>query len=472
DDLVVQVAIVRPGPIEGGAMNPYIRGRQALRRDPRWRPTYDHPALEPILEETLGVILYQEQVLATAMALAGFTAGQADQLRRAMTRKRSHEAMLRLWSQFRDGALAREVDLETAKTIFRKLMGFASYGFPKAHAAAFALLAYQSCWLKQRYPAEFVCALLNNQPMGFYPPHVLTNDARRHGVRILPPDVNASDAECSVAGNAVRIGLGFIAELGDAGADRIVAARTRHGSFRSLADLIRRVPLRQEAAEHLVAVGAADGFGLGRREALWQLGLFIPPRAFGGGRAQRDPGRQLALALPVDADMVALPPTTAWERMAIDYQTLGLSPRYHPLGLLRPHLPAGIVATTELERLPDGMPVVVVGLVVCRQRPGTAKGVTFLLLEDEHGLANVIIAPALYEARRPIVRGEPFLIVAGTLQRRGATINILARRLEPIEGVGRTLPPPPAPDAEEMEQERPQRAADLRALAPASHDYR
>ncbi|MDP9365867.1 MAG: DNA polymerase III subunit alpha, partial [Chloroflexota bacterium] len=268
EHLVVQVAIVRPGPIIGGAVNPYVRHREWERRHPGvpFHPPYDHPYLEPVLKETLGVVLYQEQVLGVAMALAGFTAGQADQLRRAMSRKRSRDAMLRLWDQFREGALKRDVPLETAKTVFEKLLGFAEYGFPKSHAAAFALLAYQSSWLRCHHPVEFACALLNNQPMGFYPPHVLTNDAKRHGVRVLPPDVNASGVRCSVDGNAVRIGLGFVAELGEEAATRLVAERAANGRYRSLADLVRRVPLRIEAAENLVAVGAAaDCFGLGRR---------------------------------------------------------------------------------------------------------------------------------------------------------------------------------------------------------------
>ncbi len=194
EDLVVQVAIIRPGPIIGGAVNPYVRAREQMRRGTVFTPSYDHPVLEPVLRETLGVILYQEQVLGVAMALAGFTAGQADMLRRAMSRKRSREAMVRLWTEFRDGALARDVSVETAKAVFRKLLGFAEYGFPKCHAAAFAVLSYQSSWLRCYHPAEFTRALLNNQPMGFYPPHVLTNDAKRHGVRVLPPDVNASGA--------------------------------------------------------------------------------------------------------------------------------------------------------------------------------------------------------------------------------------------------------------------------------------
>ncbi|MEJ7763763.1 MAG: DNA polymerase III subunit alpha, partial [Thermomicrobiales bacterium] len=271
EDLTVQVAIVRPGPIIGGAVNPYVNLRQRARRGLDARPTYDHPSLEPILRETLGVILYQEQVLQVAMALSGFTAGQADQLRRAMSRKRSREAMIRLWEQFRDGAYGRGVDPETTRTVFKKLIGFATYGFPKCHSVAFAVLAYQSSWLKHYYPAEFMAALLNNQPMGFYPPHVLTNDAKRHGIRILPPDVNASAARCVVEGNAVRIGLGYVDGLGEEAAGRIERERMEHGPFLSLADLVRRVPLRTAAAEALVAVGSCDGFGLGRREALWQL---------------------------------------------------------------------------------------------------------------------------------------------------------------------------------------------------------
>ncbi len=503
EDLIVQVAIVRPGPIVGGAVTPYVQRRE----QPNYRPAYDHPFLEPILRETLGVVLYQEQVIDVAMALSGFTAGQADQLRRAMTRKRSHEAMTRLWKEFREGADKRGVTLETAKTVFRKLLGFAQYGFPKSHAASFGVLAYQSCWLKHYYPAEFTCALLNNQPMGFYPPHVLTNDAKRHGLRVLPPDVNASGARCAVeGGNGVRIGLAYVDGLGEEAVARIAAERAAHGAYRSLADFVRRVPLRSEAAESLAMVGAFDGFGLGRREALWQLGLFLPTRGFGPRRAARaagghdgagrpgtpgkDAGRQLALALPVEQDLVgvALPPMPAWERMAADYAGLGLSPRWHPLALLRERLRAvgGYATTTDLGRLPDGRFVRVAGLVVCRQRPGTAKGITFLLLEDERGLVNVIVYPDLYEAERPLVRGEPFLVVEGRLQRRDRTINLIAHRLRRLDGAQETVaaatdPAParstparatlragdPATDAEAATL-----AAELRALAPTSHDYR
>jgi len=468
EDLIVQVAIVRPGPIVGKAVNPYVQNRQRRMRNPRAPIRYDHPSLEPVLEETLGVILYQEQVLEVAMVLAGFTAGQAEALRRAMSRKRSREAMLHFWRQFRDGALARGVRLEVAKEVFRKLLGFAEYGFPKSHSAAFAVLAYQSAWLRCYYPTEFTCALFNNQPMGFYPPHVIVNDAKRHGVRILPPDVNQSGARCTVEGNAVRIGFGFVQGIGEDAALLIEREREANGPYRSLADFVRRVPLAREAVENLIVVGAFDSFGLGRREALWQLGLFIPARGFGKNGAA---GKQLPLALPVEQDMVELRPMSPWEQMAADYDTLGLSPRYHPLGLLRPHLPETIVSTVDLAKLPDGTEVRVAGLVVCRQRPGTAKGITFLLLEDERGLVNVIIYPALYEEQRLLVRGEPFLVVEGRLQRRDGTINLIAHRLHTLDAARRAFAPAPSPSVHEAGPIFPERKPDRR-LVPASHDFR
>jgi len=473
DDLVVQVAIVRPGPIVGGAVKPYVEHRQVQRTSfLPIEPHYDHPCLEPVLRETHGVILFQEQVLQVAMALAGFSAGQADMLRRSMSRKRSREAMLRLWSDFREGALRNGVPLEVAKAVFKKLLGFASYGFPKAHAAAFAILAYQSCWLKYYYPAEFTCALLNNQPMGFYPPHVLINDAKRHGLRVLPPDINLSGLRCSVEGNTIRIGLGYISGLGEQSGTQIILEREANGPYRSLADFVRRVPLPAEAIERMISVGAFDRFGLGRREALWQLGLFIPARRF-GTRKTNVSGRQLPLALPVAQDGVELRPMGAWEQVAADYEILGLSPRYHPLGLLRHCLPADLVTTADLTELPDDTLVRIAGLVVCRQRPATAKGITFLLLEDERGLVNVIIYPSLYESRRLVVRGEPFIIVEGTLQKRDETINIIARAVSPLETDQQELTPPEAaiPQDAPLHTE-PEPATALTSIAPAAHNYR
>ncbi|HEV2074278.1 MAG TPA: DNA polymerase III subunit alpha, partial [Thermomicrobiales bacterium] len=277
DDLVVQVAIVRPGPIVGGAVTPFVERRT----NPDFKPFYDHPKLEKILKETLGVILYQEQVLQVAEVIAGFSAGQADQLRRAMTRKRSHEAMESMRALFIAGAEGKDIQADLANQIFDKLAGFADYGFPKSHAAAFGFLAYQSCWLKHYYPAEFLCALLNNQPMGFYAPHVLINDAKRHGIRVRRPDINASQLECTVEGRrTIRIGLSFIKGISEDAALRIAAERQTHGPYQSLADLIRRVALRPDAQQNLIASGACDSFGLQRREMLWQIGLFISPKGF------------------------------------------------------------------------------------------------------------------------------------------------------------------------------------------------
>lgn len=486
DDLVVQVAIVRPGPIVGGAVTPFVERRT----NPSFEPFYDHPRLEPILQETLGVILYQEQVIQVAEAIAGFTPGQADQLRRAMTRKRSHEAMESIRAEFIEGAIDEGIDGQLANQIFDKLAGFADYGFPKSHAAAFGLLAYQSCWLKRYYPAEFLCALLNNQPMGFYAPHVLINDARRRGIRVLRPDVNKSNLECTVEGRrTVRIGLSFIKGISEEAAIRIAAERQRNGEYRSIADLIRRVPLRPDAQENLIAAGAYDCFGLQRREMLWQIGLFIAPKGFRDKKTRAHRGHQLPLALPTQQDHVELPRTTLWERMTDEYRVLGMSVLHHPIGLLRQRLPDGMVSSKELEGLPDGMKVFFPGLIVCRQRPGTAKGITFLLAEDEFGLVNVIVYPDLYEEQRLHVRSTPLLIVEGRLQLANNNVNIVAERLHPIEDSPFVYKAPVYTDDTPIEDADPSRirlvqlpakdfieapltSADIRAVTPDSHNYR
>jgi error-prone DNA polymerase len=479
-DLIVQVAIVRPGPIIGGAVSPYVEARRQLRRDGVARPVYDHPLLEPVLCETHGVILYQEQVLEVAIRLAGFTAGQADSFRRSMSRKRSLAAMDRFWELFREGAARNGVDEETARRVFDKLLGFAAYGFPKSHAAAFAVLAYQSCWLKQYYPAEFYCALFNNQPMGFYPPHALANDAQRHGTPVLPPDVSLSDGRCTVEGEAVRIGFNYVEGIGDDIALALQVERERGGPYRSLIDLARRTRLRREALEHLILIGACDSFGLRRRELLWQLGLFLPDKRLGGRSGPT--ARQMALDLPTGQDMVTLAEMTDWERMIADYDLLGMSSRYHPLALLRPVLPRGLVRTDELATLPDGSLVRLAGLVVCRQRPATARGMLFMLLEDEAGLTNVIVHPALYEQRRVAIRGNPFIIVTGRLQLRENTLNIIASDVQAIERPAKSGPVVTQPVSELLAQaERlaalPDEISDeaithLRLVAPTAHDFR
>ncbi|TAK65437.1 MAG: DNA polymerase III subunit alpha, partial [Dehalococcoidia bacterium] len=325
EDLTVQVAIIRPGPIVGGAVNPYVRHRQAQLADPDFRPPFDHPSLEPVLGETLGVILYQEQVLQAAIAVAGFSEGQAEALRRAMSRKRSRENMNRFLEMFLAGARARGVSDQVAQTVFEKIVAFAEFGFPKSHSAAFAFLAYQSAWLRRYYTVEFTCALLNAQPMGFYPPHVLTHDAKRHGVTVLSPDINRSGATCTVEDGALRIGFGYVRGMGSEAAQAVAGERAQNGAYASPAGFVRRMATveggpRQEAIENLVQVGAFDEFGLNRRELLWQIGLLYRP-----------PNAQLALPLPVAQDCVRLDDMRTWERMTADYRLLSLSPGYHPM---------------------------------------------------------------------------------------------------------------------------------------------
>jgi len=429
DDLTVEVAIIRPGPIIGGAVNPYINRR--LKREP---VTYDHPSLEPVLKETLGVILFQEQVIQTAMALSGFTAGQAESLRRAMSRKRSQEAIEKLKAEFIAGALANDASLQAAESVYQKIAGFAAFGFPKSHATAFGLLAYQTSWLREYYPAEFLCSLFNAQPMGFYGPHVLLNDGKRHGIEVLPPDINRSGADCSIEGAAVRIGMRYIRGLSRETAQPVEVERRENGEYRSMFDFLERTHLKREPVENLIACGAFDAFGLERRELLWQLGLLYRPE----GRSATQ--RQLALALPTDQDMVPLRPMSDWDRMTADYTLLGMSPGRHPMSFLRPGLHEAVAPTHMLANLPDGAPVQVAGMVVVRQQPGSAKGFVFLLLEDEFGLANVIVRPDLYEANRALVRGEPFIIVHGALERRDGTTNVAAQSFTPLDVPGELAP--------------------------------
>lgn len=441
EDLTVQVAIIRPGPIVGGSVNPYIARR--MEKEP---VVFDDPCLEPVLGETLGVILYQEQVLQVAMALAGFSAGQAESLRRAMSRKRSREAIEKHKEMFLEGCLGRGVAPEVAERVFRKIAGFAEFGFPKAHAAAFGLLAYQTAWLRTYFAPEFLCALFNAQPMGFYAPHVLVNDGKRHGIQVLPVDINASRADCSIepvtAGDVlpgiargslgVRIGLRYVRGLSlGRVATEIEEARTIDGEFRSLFDLLERTRLKREHIENLIVCGALDSLGLERRELLWQLGLLY--RSEGRERTVR----QLALPLPTEQDMPAgagfeLRLVNEWERMSADYLITGMSPRMHPMQLMRARLHEGIVPTRMVETLDNDSVIEVAGLVVCRQRPGTAKGFVFMVIEDEYGLVNVVVKPPLYERERAVVRAEPFLVVKGSVQRRDGITNLIARALTPL----------------------------------------
>src|SRR5438270_1846723 len=442
EDLAVEVAIVRPGPIVGGAVNPYVRRREEQRRahaaGKPYEPPVDHPLLKEALTETLGVILYQDQVLQVCQALAGFTAGQAEALRRAMSRRRSRELMTGFWEEFKDGAAARGVSEATAQRVFTQVIAFSEFGFPKSHAAAFGLLAYQSAWLRHYHPAEYYCALFNNQPMGFYSLDALGRDAQRNGVEIRLPDVNASNVWCTVltpcpplpSGEggryAVRVGLGFVRDWSEETATAVVLERERRGPFTSVGDLARRAPpqLKRTAIEHLVWVGGCDCFGLTRRELLWQVGLWLPPEAARDSDARVR--RQLELALDHPHEGLRFGGLAADERLLAEYAVLGFAPSGHPLSLLRGALPPGVVQSDALSRRQHATMVEVAGLVVARQRPETAKGFIFVLLEDEAGMVNVIVRPDVYERYRTAIRGEPLLWVRGKLAKDDGTVNVIA----------------------------------------------
>ncbi len=437
-DLAVQVAIVRPGPIVGGAVNPYVRRREFQRQDPDYRVPYDHPLLEEALGETLGVIIFQDQVLKVCKALAGFTDGQAEGLRRAMSRKRSREAMQGYWEAFQDGATRKGVDEATARKVFEQVIAFSEFGFPKSHAAAFGLLAYQSAWLCHYHPTEFYVGLFNNQPMGFYSLDALARDARRHGIRTLLPDVNRSGVQCVAEGNDLRVGLGFIRGWGEEIAQRVVEERDRNGPFRSLPDFLRRTPaaLKRPAVENLIWVGGMDTLELTRRELLWQTGLWLGPEEDGGQPSGRRSDDQLDLTVSDPYAGIPFPDLQDGERMLAEYRMLRFATSAHPLSLLRNRLPPNTVSSDRLPDLPNGATVRLAGVVVARQRPQTAKGYLFILMEDEAGHINTIVKPKVYERNRSAIRMEPFLAVQGRLQKDGATLNVIAHQVTPLKAEG------------------------------------
>lgn len=442
EDLAVQVAIVRPGPIVGGAVNPYVRRRELLRENPEYEVPYPHPLLEDALGETLGVVIYQDQVLGVCQALAGFTDGQAESLRRAMSRKRSKEALEAHWETFRDGAAANGVDETTAREVFAQVTAFSEFGFPKSHAVAFGLLAYQSAWLRHYYPVEFYVALFNNQPMGFYSLDALGRDARRNGIRTLLPDVNRSRVRCTAEGGDLRIGLGLVRGWGTEIAERVVAERDRRGPFRSLVGFLRRTPaaLKRPAIENLVWVGGFEGLGLTRRELLWQTGLWLGPDGDDERTGGRDDHAQTELALDDPYADRLFPELDTNDRTVAEYRMLRFSAEKHPLSLLADALPEETVPSSRLPDLRQGSTVRVAGLVTTRQRPGTAKGYVFVLMEDEHGPVNVIVKPDVYARDRHAVRMEPFLTVRGRLQKDGATLNVIAERIEALRMPERAAP--------------------------------
>ncbi|MDQ3086166.1 MAG: error-prone DNA polymerase [Actinomycetota bacterium] len=445
DDLTVQVALVRPGPIQGKAVHPYIDARERLRGDPSYVWPVDHELLRGPLRSTFGVVVFQDQVLEVAIALAGFTVGEAEGLRRAMSRKRSHDALEAYRGRFVAGAATKGVDADTADGVFDKLVGFSGFGFPKAHAAAFGLLAYQSQWLRRHFAAEFLCALLNAQPMGFYPPATLVRDAQRRGVEILPPNVNLSAARCSIVpcdtvsqgtSWAVRVGIAYLASVGNDDAEALVSEREANGPFRDIGDLARRAALSRDGLEALVKGGACDGFGRRRRDLLWELGLVLRPQSVPGTKGET---KQLPLSLDPTIETPVLRDLTRWERMLADYRHTGLSVGTHPLTLLRPHLPAGTLSSADLLEQPHGRSVAVAGMAIARQRPSTANGIVFMLLEDEHGQMNLIVQPHVYERHRATVRAEPLVLAYGRFEKVKENRNVLVSRIESLGPLARTV---------------------------------
>jgi error-prone DNA polymerase len=426
-DLVVEVAIIRPGPIVGKMVHPYLD-----RRNGRKPVTYPHPSLEPILGRTLGVPLFQEQLLRMAMTVAGFTGGEAEELRRAMGFKRSQKKMAAIEGRLREGMQQRGIVGETADVIVRSITSFALYGFPESHAASFALIAYASAYLKAHHGAAFTCALLNNQPMGFYHPFTLVKDAQRHGVRFRPVDVTRSGWSCTLEEGTVRLGLRYVAGLRAEAGERIAAARAR-GPFTSLQDFVDRAGLRKDELRNLAEVGALNAFGLTRRSALWQVEWAARPRGplFGA------PGKEES------GEPSPVPEMSLRERLGSDLLGTGLTIGPHPMALYRRELAAGGVRrAADLAGLPDGTRVKVAGAVICRQRPGTAKGFLFLTLEDETGLINVTVHPDLFHQQQAVLVSADVLEIEGILQvRDGGSLRALNAR---PAGLG--TPPVPSRD--------------------------
>jgi error-prone DNA polymerase len=495
-DLVVEVALIRPGPIVGQMVHPYLNRRAG--QEP---VIYDHPLLEPILKRTLGVPLFQEQLLRMAMAVAGFTGGQAEDLRRAMGFKRSEKRMKQLEGLLREGMAKNGITGAAADRIVLSITSFALYGFPESHAASFALIAYASAYLKVHYPAAFYTALLNNQPMGFYHPATLVKDAQRRGVRFGPIDVQVSDWDCTVEEDGtIRLGLRYVGGL-RAAAGNAIARQKAEGAgqkvasvvcpkcgcddasmiegsapdsrslfcnvcshewtlaptprrFRSVDELVRVAGLRHDEVTTLAEIGALNGFGMDRRSALWQAEravrpageLFDPIEARDeqssipqsespiphSTTTQQSPDRQSS----IDNGPSPLAPMTEEERLVADYAGSGLTLGRHPMAFRRHDLSMrGVLRAIDLPRTRAGRRVRTAGMVITRQRPGTAKGFVFLTLEDETGIANIIIRPDVYAATRLVVVESPFLLVDGVLQNQDGVTSIRAERLQRLEGL-------------------------------------
>ncbi len=428
-DLVVQVAIIRPGPIVGKMMHPYMRRRQG-----KEEVTYPHPSLEPVLKRTLGVPLFQEQLLRMAMTVANFSGAEAEELRRAVGMRRSMQRMKDLEGRLRAGMTRNGISSQAQDNIVQGISSFAMYGFPESHAASFALIAYASAYLKVHYLAAFTCGLLNNQPMGFYAPAVLIKDAQRHGLRVRPIDVLRSEWLCTLEAEpngslSLRIGFNYAKGLRQSSAEALLVARSRNGAFALVDDLVLRVPeLNRKELVALARIGALNSLGeVGhRRDALWQVeeaGRPVGPLLRSAGNLPDEPHEPMPLhAMTTD------------ERLSADYSGTGLTTGPHPMTYCRVMLRSeGILSAMDLLQRPSNQSVRIAGCVIARQRPGTAKGFVFLSLEDETGIANIILTPDVFERDRLIVTCNRFLLIAGTVQNADGVIHVKAQHIAPLD---------------------------------------
>ncbi len=418
-DLVVQVAIIRPGPIVGKMYHPFVRRRQGLES-----PVSLHPSLDEVLKRTLGVPLFQEQLLRMAMIAANFTGGEAEELRRAMGFKRSEKRMKDIEVRLRRGMAENGIFGETQDKIIQSITSFALYGFPESHAASFALLAYASAYLRCHYLGAFTAALLNNQPMGFYAPATLIKDSQRHGLRVLPVDIVKSSAICTVENKQLRLGFNYVRGLRKQTAEAIEVERVHRGLFTSVQDLTRRVPeLQKDELRQLARIGALNQIGsepMHRRDALWQSEIALKP--VGPLLEFLEPA---TLASPLAA-------MAREERLIADFQGTGVTVGIHPMGLRRPDLDGlGVLRASDVKQAKHGSIIRVAGCVICRQRPETAKGFAFFSLEDETGISNAIVNPDLFERNRMVLVGEPYLLMEGILQNQGAP-SVKVARVSPL----------------------------------------
>jgi error-prone DNA polymerase len=472
NDLVVEVAIIRPGPIQGKAVHPYLRRRQG--REP---VTYLHPLLEPILQDTLGVILYQEQILEIAMRLGGFSAGEADRFRRAMNRHRSRVEMSSLEREFREGCAQNQVSSEISGQLFEAIRGFAEFGFCRSHAAAFARTAYETAWLRLYHPAAYLVGLLNHQPMGFYHPSVLVEDAKRRGVRVLSVDVNLSRGRCrleALEGSpadrrefGVRLGFNYIRELGETLRDRLDREREL-GPYRSPEDFWLRTELARPAIDSLVMVGALDSFGESRRKLLWRL-KSVEESLEGNRRLRSSQGRPEASCRPASRlrqeqllELPATPPglaeLTAMERAAADYRIMGLTTGDHLVTFLRPQLAElGAMPLVKVRRAVRGSRVRAAGLVITRQAPASAHGMRFFTVVDETAHLDLVFRPEVYRANRSLANHQPIVCAEGRLQVADGVMSLVVERLLPL-AFDAGVPGEPEP-------------AESLFSTPTSHDY-